>query len=89
MDVMRTMQDDALESTSVEVRLRYTTEEGPLHVRARRVGERWLVEARCGSWRQVGVGTELAAAAAAALGPYAAGMPLTVATADSRRKKLP
>lgn len=75
---MRPMQDDRPQSTTVEIRLRYETEEGPLHVRAQRVGDRWRVDARCGCWRQVGVGTELADAAASALGPYAAGTLLAV-----------
>ena len=55
-----------------------------MHVRARRVGDRWLVEARCGGWRQAGVGPDLAAAADAALRPYTAGLPLTIANRKPR-----
>ena len=83
------MKSDAPESTSVEIHLRCETDEGPLEVRARRMDDRWLVEARCNDWRQVGVGAELASAADAALHPYAGGQPLPMAMRRPRGKTQP
>ena len=84
MGAMRATQHDSPQGASVQVHLRYATDEGPLHVRARRVGDRWFVEARCGGWRQAGVGPDLAAAADAALRPYASGMRLINANRNPR-----
>ena len=73
MVAMSDLVESGPSGSAVEVRLKYRTEEGLLNVRARRTDGRWVVEARCGNWRQISVGTELAAASDAALAPYASG----------------
>ena len=50
------------------------TDEGVLSVRALEDHGRWVVRAQCARWYGIGLANDLAAAAAAALGPYAAGI---------------
>lgn len=52
------------------------TDEGVLTVRALEDHGRWVVRARCAAWYGIGLADDLAAAATAALGPYASGIAL-------------
>ena len=50
------------------------TEDGLLRLAARYTRGRWVVAAHCGSWRGLGLATDIRLAVDAALEPYAAGV---------------
>lgn len=78
----------APDSKPVEIRLRYPTEEGLLRVRARHHRGRWVVEARCGRWRQVSMGSDLTAVAEMALRAYASGTPTRDTTGPRSMRRV-
>lgn len=60
----------------LRLRIDTPTEDGLLRLAARHTRGRWVVAADCGSWRGLGLGTDLRLAADSALALYASGIAL-------------